>query len=230
MKHPNIRSWLVAVVALYLISCESETVRTELSEMQVSAITDLMGSARVPGLQIGYFTGNEESLFVSGFTNLKDSSKVTENTLFQANDLGYSVIAAICFRLAEENQLDLDQAVTIDYQDTRLISGTYNHLITYNHLLSHTGGLPVWADINEDIEVIHVPGEKWNYSHLGFEWITKALEAKFNTSIQQLATKWVFEPLGMNHSFFGEKKPGDYASSHDLIGRLRAPDIINTTT
>lgn len=230
MNHSNIKCLLVLFTAITLISCQPEKVRTEFSQEQVRSIEELMKAANIPGLQIGYFTGNEESIYAGGFTNRSTGEKINETTLFRANDLGYGVITAICFRLAEENQLDLNQPVSEDYQDPRLENGTYNHLITYNHLLSHTSGLPIWAGPNESIEIITVPGETWNYSHLGFEWITKALESKFGSSIHDLASQWVFQPLDMQNSFFGTKSGGNVATGHDLIGRNRTPGITNSST
>ncbi len=230
MKHSNIKCLLVAFMAVTLISCQPEKVRTTLTAEQVSSIEELMTVARVPGLQIGYFNGNEESLYAGGIANKSTHSEVNETTLFRANDLGYSVITAICFRLAEENQLDLNQAISEDFQDPRLENGPYNHLITYKNLLSHTSGLPIWAAVDESIEIITVPGETWSYSHLGYEWITKALEAKFNSSIQELANQWVFEPLAMQSSFFGNESAGNVALGHDLIGRNRRPGLTNSST
>lgn len=216
--------------AITLISCDRQKTRIELSSEHKTAIENLMEVAKIPGIQVGYFNAKEEFVFAGGYSNLSDSNKVTEATTFRANDLGYTVIAAICFRLAEENQLDLNQSVTADYQDPRLATGTYNHLISYNHLLSHTSGLPIWADANEPIEIIELPGESWNYSHLGFEWITKALEAKFNNSIQALAKEWVFQPLNITNSCFGDQNTTNAAIGHDLIGRIRDSDKTNAAT
>lgn len=230
MKHSNIKLLLVVLTVTTMISCDSQKVRSQLSREQETAIEGLMNDAKIPGIQIGYWNNDEESIFAGGYANLADSSKVTEKTLFRANDLGYSVITAICFRLAEENQLDLNQSIAVDYQDERLVNGTYNHLITYNHLLSHTSGLPVWAEANEPLEIVDVPGETWNYSHLGFEWITKALETKFNSSLQAVANQWIFEPLSISNSFFGNEMADNIATGHDLIGRNRAPGITNPTT
>lgn len=230
MKHSNIRLLLVVLTVTTMISCDSQKARTQLSKEQETAIEDLMNDAKIPGIQIGYWNNEEEFIFTRGYANLADSSKITEKTLFHANDLGYSVITAICFRLAEENQLDLNQSIAVDYQDERLVNGTYNHLISYSHLLSHTSGLPVWAEANEPLEITDVPGETWNYSHLGFEWITNALETKFNSSLQALANQWVFQPLSISNSFFESEMAGDIATGHDLIGRNRAPGITNSTT
>ncbi|MDW3194786.1 MAG: serine hydrolase [Cytophagales bacterium] len=227
MNHSNIKRLLIVFIAITLISCDRQKTRTELSQEQKTAIENLMEVAKIPGIQVGYFNAEEEFIFSSGFANLGSSLKVADDTPFRANDLGYSVIAAICFRLAEENQLDLNQTITTDYLDPRLATGTYNHLITYNHLLSHTSGLPIWADTNDVIEIIQVPGELWNYSHLGFEWIMRALEAKFNTSIQALADQWVFQPLKITNSFFGDQKSPKAAVGHDLIGRNRNSDKTN---
>ncbi len=220
---------MVLLVAV-LISCDQKKARTALTSNQIATIENLMATARIPGLQLGYFNAESESVYAGGYSSLSDSSIVKEATLFRANDLGYCVISALCFRLAEENQLDLNQAISQDYQDTRLESGSYNHIITYKNLLSHTGGLPIWADENESIKIISVPGETWNYSHLGFEWVMRGLEAKFNTPIQELTNRWVFQPLEITDSFFGNEEKKDMAKGHDLIGRIKSAGVTNTTT
>lgn len=230
MKHSNIKLLLLAFTAITVISCDQEKASTELSQEQQSKIESLLDVAKIPGIQLGYFDSEQTMNYATGYTNLADSSKVTANTLFRANDLGYSVIAAICLRLTEENELDLNQSIAEDYQDPRLISGTYNYLITYNHLLSHTSGLPIWAGVDEALEITHVPGETWNYSHLGFEWIRNALEAKFNSSIQELASQWVFQPLEIKNAIFQSESPASTAKGHDLIGRQKAPGITNAVS
>lgn len=229
MKHPNIKLLLLVLITV-LISCEPQKEQVELSGEQKTIIENLMARAKVPGLQLGFFNGNKEWVYAGGYSNLSDAAPISTSTVFRANDLGYSIIAALCFRLAEENELDLTQAITEDFQDPRLGSSTFNHLVSYQNLLSHTSGLPIWSEAEDTISITNVPGETWNYSHLGYEWIIKGLEAKFNTSIQQLANQWVFDPLDMSSSFFGNAEPSNAAKGHDLIGRVKAPGRTNTST
>lgn len=55
------------------------------------------------------------------------------------------------------------------------------------------------------------PGTKDQYSGEGFEYLRKAIEKKFNKSLEELAKEYVFQPLGMNDTSYiwNEKKMAD---------------------
>ena len=224
MNHPNIKLLILALVLIGMVNCESPKEISSLSTEKSQIVDQLITDANIPGIQIAYFDNHGTTTYATGFKSLGDSSLLNAETTFLANDLGYSAIAAICFRLSEAGELRLDQAIFEDFQDARLVNESLAHLITYNHALSHTAGLPIWAEEEEAITIESVPGEIWNYSHTGYQLIQKALEIRFGTTIQSLAEKWVFEPLTMNASSFVAGIELNTATGHDLVGRNKVGD------
>ena len=73
-------------------------------------------------------------------------------------------------------------------------------LITPRMLLSHSAGLPNWG--GTPLELNFDPGTNWGYSGEGFVYLQKALEASTGLTLEEIASREVFEPLGMTSSHF----------------------------
>jgi len=87
--------------------------------------------------------------------------------------------------------------------------------ITLHHLLTHTAGfpphIPLWTDLDSPDEAIPLilssvthgrPGGQVAYSCMGYILLGKILESVGGETLDILAEKWVFGPLGMNHTGF----------------------------
>jgi CubicO group peptidase (beta-lactamase class C family) len=89
------------------------------------------------------------------------------------------------------------------------------------HLLTHTSGLPPYADaedlkdkygspISLEFMVDHIahlqklnpPGEEFHYSCLGFITLSYIVKKVTGQTIAEFARQNIFQPLGMNHTFF----------------------------
>ena len=44
------------------------------------------------------------------------------------------------------------------------------------------------------------PGTAWRYSGAAYFWLQRAVEQRMGQTLELLAHRWVFEPLGMRHS------------------------------
>ena len=163
MNYSNIN---FPALALLLIcwSCESPVTTADLTDDQQSAIQSLMQQGRIPGIQLTYFDANSTYPYVAGYRSWADSTRIDEATVFQANDLGHVVLMAICFRLQAAGELNLNDPIANLYADPRLAGQEFAHMVTFNHALSHTAGLPIWAGAEESIAIASIPGENWSYS------------------------------------------------------------------
>lgn len=92
--------------------------------------------------------------------------------------------------------------------------------ITLWHLLTHTSGLPAWANLfyrgpgrdqayselftdNWPVtSLLHRPGERVIYSDLGYILLGKAIEAVSGKTLDIIADEWIFTPLGMSDTMF----------------------------
>ena len=74
--------------------------------------------------------------------------------------------------------------------------------ITARMVLSHTSGLPNWRPQGRPLDFASDPGESWRYSGEGFGLLQQAVEARVVDPLQDVATYFVFEPLGMKRTSF----------------------------
>lgn len=164
----------------------------------------------------------------AGTTDYSGKSKVDENTLF---DMASVTKAMSCspsvLLLAQEGLLDCSiRPLTSFFPDRDL-----KHLegITLHHLLTHTSGLPAWKDMysngqtreQEIDELFALPlanpvGTTYVYSCMGYIMLSVVIEAVTGKRIDEIATKRIFEPLGMENSGYNPKsKPGRNIAATD---------------
>ncbi|WP_439698924.1 serine hydrolase [Mucilaginibacter sp. AW1-7] len=103
--------------------------------------------------------------------------------------------------------------------------------ITIRNLLSHTSGLPrdkenifdtvlkacpddkfSYHDILATIEKYHpplsyIPGEKWTYSNINYNLLALLVEKVTNMPFDKYMKKYVFNPAGMNNTYFKTNPP-----------------------
>jgi CubicO group peptidase (beta-lactamase class C family) len=105
--------------------------------------------------------------------------------------------------------------------------------LTARMILTHSSGLPNWAS-DRPLTLAFEPGTAWRYSGEGFVLLQRAAEAVTGQSLEDLARRLVFVPMGMQRSSYrlseavaGRLVPGKAASA--ASGRTRAlrfPDPI----
>lgn len=110
--------------------------------------------------------------------------------------------------------------------------------ITLFHLLTHTSGLPAYLPLYRlcdgyhdairyisEIGLEYAPGEKVVYSDLGFILLGYILEKIGEARLDELCARYVFEPLGMEHTCYNPKTDNVAATEVDsrtgevLMGR-----------
>ena len=89
--------------------------------------------------------------------------------------------------------------------------------ITARIVLSHGTGLPNWG--GEQLTLRFEPGTAYGYSGEGFVFLQKVLERVTGRSLDELARREVFRPLGMTRSSFvwQERFAGDAAYGKDWL-------------
>ncbi|MEO7987364.1 MAG: serine hydrolase, partial [Gemmatimonadales bacterium] len=89
--------------------------------------------------------------------------------------------------------------------------------ITARMVLSHGTGLPNWG--GEQLMLRFDPGTAYGYSGEGFVFLQKVLEHVTGRSLDELARREVFQPLGMKRSSFVWQKrfAGDAAYAKDWL-------------
>ena len=182
-----------------------------------------MKDGGVPGLAIAVVRDGridwQESF---GVRDAAGSSRVDENTIFEAASLSKPVFAYAVLKLADAGQIDLDAPLTKylpgDYvEDPRLKA------ITPRIVMSHRTGFPNWRPSEQPLKIAFDPGERFSYSGEGFVYLQKAVENATGQTLDALVRRLVFEPLGMKDTSYSwqDRFEGRKATGHDAVGTPR---------
>ena len=193
-----------------LMACE-QSKKTQAPENIQNKVDELRREASITGLQLAYFDSEYDYRIIAGFSNNADSTKVNENTPFQAASLSKQVTAILTFKMAEEGLVDLNQPIAEVYQSPRLKDDPFYFKVTLSHLLTHTSGLPNWSD---DLRLDFVPGSNWQYSGEGYNMIAKVLESQTGKTLEELSQEKVFGPLGMSLTSFDQSTSENLVAGH----------------
>ena len=167
----------------------------------LDSVPVIMRRADVPGLQLAYMDSGQVTLTAAfGYANAESEMPVTDNTVFEAASLSKPVFAYAVLRMVDRGEWDLDQPLWEVLEYERLAHDERARDLTTRHVMTHTTGLPNWG--GTPLEMNDAPGERWGYSGEGFVYLQKAVEAATGLSGEEIATREVFEPLGMTDSHF----------------------------
>jgi CubicO group peptidase (beta-lactamase class C family) len=165
----------------------------------VTEIEKWLIANKVPTLGIGIIN-NGKLQQVSVFGELKKGIAASYNTLFNVASLTKPIISILTLKQVSLGKWDLDEPIYKYYTDPDVVQDPYSKLLTTRHVLSHQTGFTNWRGNNKDgkLHFEFTPGTKYQYSGEGFEYLRKALEAKFHQTMSQLAEELIFKPLKMN--------------------------------
>ena len=178
----------------------------------------------VPGLSIAVVRSGRVA-WAGGFGTRDDSADtpVDTATVFEAASLSKPVFAYLVLRLADRGELDLDRPLA-DLLEYPRIHDERAGRITARIVLSHGTGLPNWG--GERLALRFEPGTAYGYSGEGFTYLQKAVERVTGQSLEALARREVFEPLGMPRSSYvwQERFEANAASAKDWLWRVAPID------
>ncbi len=144
------------------------------------------------------------------------AAPVTAETIYDLASLT-KVIATttMAMILLDENRLDLDATVE---SYLPLFRGAGKEKVTVRQLLTHSSGVDWWAPLYKEaqgqeafleriqaMDLAYEPGSDTKYSDLGLMLLGEILERASGQSLDDFAGERVFEPLGMNDTFY---RPG----------------------
>ena len=175
---------------------------------------DILGAA-IAILQDG------DLVYLGGFgkTSIEENSvPVTPHTLFAYGSISKTICATLIMRLIEGGLLDLDTPVLQYLPDLQFSNPDLGRKITLRHVLSHTTGLPAagkdWGLRDRDslrrfvyeqiphYKFLSEPGSVHLYSSTVFCIAGHVAEAVTGRYYEDLAQKYVFDPLKMTSTTF----------------------------
>jgi CubicO group peptidase (beta-lactamase class C family) len=172
----------------------------------------------VPGLAIGILRpGHPDIEKGYGVTRLGTDTAATERTVYHMASISKPFVATAMMQLVEAGKVDLDQPVTryvpwFRMKDPRAAS------ITLRQLLTHVSGMPDvtnydWENPEYDAGALEryvrgladsslqsAPGEKWDYSNIGFEVLAQVIQSVSGQEFEAYVRDRLLVPAGMTHS------------------------------
>ena len=190
-------------------------------------LTQRMLHYGVPGVAVAILRdGRAVSLKGYGSRLAGHDFPVGPDTLFSVGSVSKVATAALCLKLVALGKLDLDQNVDRWLRRWRLPQGLEGDTsdISLRMLLSHTAGLNVhgFKDVepsaplpsllqtlngappalNKPLERIDRAGSRSRYSGGGYMVAQAVIEDSMGQTLDALARRYVFAPLGMSRSRF----------------------------
>jgi CubicO group peptidase (beta-lactamase class C family) len=166
----------------------------------------------------------------AGLANRETNAPVDENSLFGIGSTTKPMVATVVLQLVEEGKLKLTDTVSQWVPD--LAKDVPNSdRITIKQLLGHTSGIqeylnnPVLDETkNPDIfrreytakdlvgfikgqPANFEPGQSFSYSNTNYTLLGEIVEKATGTNLASQLRSRIFEPLGMNQSFFASQEP-----------------------
>jgi len=172
----------------------------------------------VPGLAVGILRPGHANIEKGyGVTRAGTDTAATERTIYHMASISKPFVATAVMQLVEAGNVDLDAPVTryIPYfrmRDPRAGS------ITVRQLLTHVSGMPdvtdyAWERPEYDAGALEryirgladsslnaKPGDKWDYSNIGFEVLAELVAKVSGQEFELYVRDHILVPLGMTHS------------------------------
>lgn len=158
------------------------------------------------------------------FGKLEKDRPAPVNTIFNIASQTKPVVAMLTLKLVEQGLWELDEPLSKYWIDPDVTEDSLHDLLTTRHVLSHQSGFENWR-INEPsgkLTFHFIPGTKFQYSGEGFEYLRRALESKFDTSLDILLESELFKPLGMTSTQYcnDDLDINRFAKWHDARGEI----------
>jgi CubicO group peptidase (beta-lactamase class C family) len=205
-----------------LFACAGQAQSPEVKFSYQDKITGWLTESHVPAVGIGIIEKGEQKL-AKVFGNLKAEIPAPPNTIFNVASLTKPVTAMVTLKLVSAGKWDLDEPLSKYWIDPDIKNDPRHLKLSTRIVLSHQTGFPNWRWDNGSnvLSFEFDPGSKYRYSGEGFEYLRRAIEAKFGKSLEELAGMYLFRPIAMTNTWFTVNKSilSRFASWHDKEGK-----------
>jgi len=213
---------ITSFIALLLLTgpafAQTDTVKTNLFK----DIPVWMAEYHVPCVGVGVIE-NGQIKWVKNFGELQAGHPAPNNTLFNIASQTKPVTAMLTLKLVELGKWNLDEPLAHYWIDPDIADDPYLMKLTTRFVLSHQTGFPNWRSDNggTKLKFKFEPGTASGYSGEGFEYLRRALEARFKVSLAVLMDTYLFKPLGMKNTYYWSENLDTtrFAMWHDGQGK-----------
>jgi len=214
--------FLFLITLIFIPACTTQPVSQPSENDLTSQIDSLLSKvykANEPGAAI-LVKKEGKILFRKGYglADMELNVPVEPGMVFRLGSITKQFTAVAILMLAEQGKLSLQDDITKFLPDYP----TQGKAITVEHLLTHTSGiksytelpewLPLWRrdmtlkeiiDLFKNQPMEFSPGERWKYNNSGYILLGAIIEKVSSETFEAFIQKYIFEPLGMKHSYYG---------------------------
>ncbi len=166
----------------------------------------------------------------------------TQDQLFEIGSITKTFTGTLLAQAILEGKLKLSDPIPAEYQKP-------GSVITFQHLATHTSGLPsgifpqfqipdpsrpykglsisIFKKLYAQTDLVSVPGSQWAYSNIGTSLLGLILSEKYVRTYSDLVNEKIFNVLGMNQSFF--KVPNELSKRFPEGYLLDSDGLLNQT-
>ncbi|MBK7809823.1 MAG: beta-lactamase family protein [Saprospiraceae bacterium] len=223
---PNLAMRLTVVLGLITQCIFGQTPKLEISKIDSipknidSVLSKFNFKQNNPGLSVMVIKDGEVIYKKNiGLSNLQTKTPVTDNTIFNIGSVTKQFTAFCILKLAEEGKLNLDDSI----QKYIPKLPYFGEIITLNHLLSNTSGIPDYLEVlalknqykKKRLKTEYMldfyknyhtlsfkPGTSFSYCNTGYMMLCVIVERVSGTSIEKYAQENIFKPLKMKSAKF----------------------------
>lgn len=235
-----------------LFGCGEESRHDSLKERVETMALSMVLSGRVPGLVVGWSSGDETGFVGVGRFSAADGRTPNENTLYEIGSISKVFTAVLLAESVRRGHVTLEDPVERWLPEDVGMPAGETRPITFLDLTTHFSGLPrlpdnmTWADMEDpyadyDIELLQAflkdhelgrePGESYEYSNLAVGLLGHVLSRVAKETeggpeeYEALAREWIWNPMGMSSTtvILNPLIKGRFAPGHDGDGNAAKP-------
>jgi CubicO group peptidase (beta-lactamase class C family) len=214
---------LIMVFAIFSCSVSSAQLIKKVNNPNVESIKKQLIDQKIPAVAIGIISeGKIVKIISEGHNDMNRA--IDSKTIFDVASLTKTITTLIALKLVDSNSWDLDEPLFKYWIDPDVKDNPNHKKLTTRHVLSHRTGFLNWRWMHETKKLTFdfEPGKKFKYSGEGYEYLRKALEVKFEKSLEELSDSLVFKPLKMKRSSLiwnDNIMKKDFAGTHNKTGK-----------
>lgn len=173
-----------------------------------------MQQADIPGLTVALIQDGQV-VWSQGFgvTSTFNRQPLQPDAVFEVASLSKVATAYAALQMTAAGQVSLDEPVNPSLPLSWQIQPPYGSKITLRHLLSHSSGA-----FNPG-QPKPPPGQSFFYTGFNYARVQRLLQSQSGLSLEELATRYTFEPLGMSSTSYNSPK---HLQSRLAYGHIRA--------
>lgn len=191
--------FLIKLLFVFSIGVAQAQVNETIRMPTTDSLQAWLKKYKIPAVGIGTIEqGRLNRIIVQG--ELKKGVPAPYNAIFDVASLTKAITTHLTLHLVGQGQWDLDKPLYHYWVDPDVKDDPLHKKLTTRHVLSHRTGFVNWRRMHKTKKLTFdsEPGTKFGYSGEGFEYLRRALEAKFNTTLDKLCQQYVFDPMEMN--------------------------------